>query len=164
MVLHLRPQVQHAADGAGARDGAGRLSRAAAALHGAALARPLHLRLLPALRYLHAVHPHCRTTVPPLPHCCAPTLPRRYCIVWEHTTILQYPHTTTLLYPPTTQWGSRGGVQCTQVYTTVWFHLTSLLPRYCTHTLPHYHTVVLPHYHTIVPLLYHTIVLSHELP
>lgn len=51
MVLHLRPQVQHAADDAGARDGAGARARAAAALHGAALARPLHLHVLPALWY-----------------------------------------------------------------------------------------------------------------
>lgn len=50
-MLHLRPQVQHAADDAGARDGAGARARAAAALHGAALARPLHLHVLPALWY-----------------------------------------------------------------------------------------------------------------
>lgn len=52
VVLHLRSQVSHAAHGAGARHGASGHARVAVALHCAALARPLHARLLFAFRYV----------------------------------------------------------------------------------------------------------------
>lgn len=63
VVLHLRPQVAHAADCAGARDVTTRLARGAAAVHCAPLAWPLLSVLLSALR--SATSPYTKARFPP---------------------------------------------------------------------------------------------------